>query len=241
MAARPRPFDPEQYSLEQLCGRIFTRHSDRIRVRKPQQAVANLSKVVRTFLKLTNRKGFHATSLRELSEAAELSMGGLYSYFDSKDTLLLMILGEVDTTMREVLDAVPDEVRAVPLDHLRWVVDAHVRLTEVMQPWFAFVFMEAKSFPSNARAAAIEAERLVEQVLEEIIERGSKTDAFRVEDPVLTAALIKPLLQDWYIKRSKYRHRGIGIDRYIARVTAIIEAAVGVKPALSLGQPHADP
>src|SRR5690606_33227582 len=72
-------------------------------------------------------------------------MGGLYSYFDSKDTLLLMILGEVDTTMREVLDAVPDEVRADPRAHLRWVVDAHVRLTEVMQPWFAFVFMEAKS------------------------------------------------------------------------------------------------
>ncbi len=230
MAARQRPFDPEQYSLEQLCGRIFARHSEHIRVRKPQQAVANLAKVVRTFLKLTNRKGFHATSLRELSEAAELSMGGLYSYFDSKDTLLLMILGEVDTTMREVLDAVPDGVRADPRAHLRWVVDAHVRLTEVMQPWFAFVFMEAKSFPPNARAAAIEAERLVEQVLEEIIVRGKAAGAFEVDDAVLTAALIKPLLQDWYVKRAKYRRRGIGIDRYIAGVTAVVEAAVGAKP-----------
>ncbi len=229
MAARQRPFDPEQYSLEQLCGRIFARHSDRIRVRKPQQAVANLSKVVHTFLKLTNRKGFHATSLRELSEAAELSMGGLYSYFDSKDTLLLMILGEVDTTMREVLDAVPEEVHADPRAHLRWVVDAHVRLTEVMQPWFAFVFMEAKSFPPKAREAAIEAERLVEQVLEEIIERGRAAGVFEVDDAVLTAALIKPLLQDWYVKRAKYRRRGIGIERYIAGVTAMVEAAVGIR------------
>lgn len=231
MAARQRPFDPDHYSLEQLCGRIFARHSDRIRVRKVHAGVANLTRVVRAFLKLTSRKGFHATSLRELSEAAELSMGGLYSYFDSKDTLLLMILGEVDTTMREVLDGVPDEVRADPLDHLRWVVDAHVRLTEVMQPWFAFVFMEAKSFPPHARSAAIEAERLVEQVLEEIIERGGEAGAFEVDDAVLTAALIKPLLQDWYVKRSKYRRRGIGIDRYIAKVTATVEAALGVKTA----------
>lgn len=154
-------------------------------------------------------------------------MGGLYSYFDSKDTLLLMILGEVDTTMREVLDAVPDEVRADPRAHLRWVVDAHVRLTEVMQPWFAFVFMEAKSFPPKAREAAIEVERLVEQVLEEIIERGRQANQFEMDDAVLTAALIKPLLQDWYVKRAKYRRRGIGIDRYIAGVTAMVEGAVG--------------
>lgn len=227
MTARQRPFDPETYALEQLCGRIFARHSERIRVRKPQAAVANLARIVRTFLRLTNRKGFHATSLRELSEAAELSMGGLYSYFDSKDTLLLMILGEVDSTMREVLDAAPQEARADPLRHLRWVIDAHVRLTEVMQPWFVFVYMEAKSFPPAARQAAIDSERLVEGVLEEIIEKGRASGQFAVDDPVLTAALIKPLLQDWYVKRSKYRRRGIGIERYIAGVCAMAEAALG--------------
>lgn len=230
-----RPFDPQNYSLEQLCGRIFVRHKDRIRVRKPQAAIANLAKIVQTFLKLTNRKGFHATSLRELSEAAELSMGGLYSYFDSKDTLLLMILGEVDSTMREVLYAVPTAIRADPLENLHWVIEAHIRLTEVMQPWFVFVYMEAKSFPPSARLAAINSERLVEGVLEEIIESGRAAGRFAVDDPVLTASLIKPLLQDWYVKRSKYRRRNISIDRYIQRVTAIVEAAVELRGCASVG------
>ncbi len=228
-----RPFDPENYSLERLAGRIFARHRDRIRLRKPEAAVANLAGIVRTFLRLTNRKGFHATSLRELSEAAGLSMGGLYAYFDSKDTLLLMILGEVDSTMREVLDAVPDEIAEDPLEHLRWVIDAHVRLTEVMQPWFAFVYMEAKSFSPTARLAAVDSERLVEQVLETIIEKGRALGRFNVSDPVLTAALVKPLLQDWYVKRSKYRRRGIDIDRYIGRVTEVVESAVGVSAQAS--------
>ncbi len=229
MTSTQRPFDPENYRLEALCGRIFARHSDRIRVRKLQTAVANLARIVKTFLKLTNRKGFHATSLRELSEAAELSMGGLYSYFDSKDTLLLMILDEVDSTMREVLDAVPADVAADPTKHLRWVVDTHVRLTEVMQPWFVFAYMEAKSFPPSARRAAIDSERLVEGVLEDIIEKGRASRRFSIEDPALTAALIKPLLQDWYVKRAKYRRRNVSIDRYIQHVTAIVEAAVDAK------------
>lgn len=221
-----RPFDPESYAVEQLCARIFARHSDRIRVRKPQAAASNLVRIVRAFLTLTNRKGFHATSLRELSDAAGMSMGGLYSYFDSKDTLLLMILGEVDGTMREVIDSVPEEIAANPVEHLRWLIDAHVRLTEVMQPWFVFVYMEAKSFPRTARQAAVESEAIVETLLEDIIERGRASGQFAVEDPELAAALIKPLLQDWYVKRSKYRRRAIGIDRYIAGVTAFVEAAL---------------
>lgn len=220
------PLDPGKYTVEALCERIFVRHKDSIRVRKPAVAIANLSNIVQKFLSLTNRKGFHATSLRELAEATGLSMGGLYSYFDSKDTLLLMILGEVDTTMREVLDQAPADVVGDPLAHLRWVIDAHVRLTEVMQPWFVFAYMEAKAFPPAARKAAIESERLVEDVVEQILRRGQASGRFNDRDPALTASLIKPLLQDWYVKRSKYRRRSITPARYASEVTALIEAAV---------------
>lgn len=224
------PFDPGKYTLEALCERIFARHKDSIRIRKPAVAVANLSNIVQNFLTLTNRKGFHATSLRELAEATGLSMGGLYSYFDSKDTLLLMILGEVDTTMREVLAEAPQQVVEDPLAHLRWVIDAHVRLTEVMQPWFVFAYMEAKAFPPAARKAAIESERLVEDVVEQILQRGQASGRFNDRDASLTASLVKPLLQDWYVKRSKYRRRSISVSRYASEVTALIEAAV-LKPS----------
>lgn len=230
LAGRPRPFDPEAYGLEALSARIFARHGGRIRVRKPHVAVANLAKIIQKFLALTNRRGFHATSLRELAEATGLSMGGLYSYFDSKDTLLVMILGEVDSTMREVLDAAPEAVTRDPLEHLRWVIDAHVRLTEVMQPWFVFAYMEAKSFPPAARQAAIDSERLVEEVVERILERGQAAGRFAVRDAAMMASLVKPLLQDWYVKRSKYRRRGVGIERYIGEVTAMVEAAVAAAP-----------
>ena len=220
------PLDPGKYTVEALCERIFVRHKDSIRVRKPAVAIANLSNIVQKFLSLTNRKGFHATSLRELAGATGLSMGGLYSYFDSKDTLLLMILGEVDTTMREVLDQAPEDVVGDPLAHLRWVIDAHVRLTEVMQPWFVFAYMEAKAFPPAARKAAIESERLVEDVVEQILRRGQASGRFNDRDPALTASLIKPLLQDWYVKRAKYRKAGISAGQYAERVTSFVRAAI---------------
>lgn len=214
------------HTTEELCARIVERHRDHIKIRKSGLAVANLSRIVKAFLRLSNRKGFHATSLRELAQECGLSMGGLYTYFDSKETLLLMVLSEVAETMREVLAAVPEDTVTDPLKHLRWLIDTHIRLTEAMQPWFVFAFMEAKSFPSLARRAAVDSEQLTEQALVDIFERGNAQGIFNVDDPLLTASLVKPLLQDWYVKRAKYRRRDVGIDRYIARVSAFVERTV---------------
>lgn len=213
------------FSLEGLCARLVARHRDRIKVRKPHLAVANLSRIVDAFLRLSNRQGFHATSLRELAQESGLSMGGLYSYFDSKDTLLLMILGEVSTTVTEVLGVAPQEIEDDPAAHLRWLIRTHVHLTEVMQPWFVFAYMEAKSFPASARKAAVDSELVTERILGSVLERGARQGIFAIDDCNLTASLIKPLLQDWYVKRSKYRRRGTTIDQYVDAVIHMVEAA----------------
>lgn len=38
--------------------------------------------------------------------------------------------------------------------------------------------------------------------------------------------MIKPLLQDWYVKRAKYRRRGTSIDSYIEAVKSFVGAAL---------------
>ncbi|MCO5081150.1 MAG: TetR/AcrR family transcriptional regulator [Rhizobiaceae bacterium] len=211
---------------EHLCTRIFERHAANIRVKKPQVAVKNLVGIVAALLKLSNRQGFHATSLRNLADETGLSMGGLYSYFDSKDALLVMILEEVENAVSELFAAVPLEIHDDPAKHLRWVIEGHIRLTEIMQPWFAFAYMEAKSFPKKTRSAAVESELRTESEIAQIIERGAARGVFHVADPGLAAALIKPLLQDWYVKRAKYRKRGTSIDAYVAATTAFVERAL---------------
>lgn len=214
------------FSSEALCARILERHRESVRVQKPHVAVANLVRIIEATLKLSNRQGFHATSLRDLAQASGLSMGGLYSYFDNKTTLLSMILGEVSTTAHEVLSDVPATVEADPKAHLRWLIETHIRLTEAMQPWFVFAYMEAKSFPAAERRMATDSEAATEEIFAGALRRGVEMGDFATADAELTAALIKPLLQDWYVKRAKYRRRGTSIDDYVAAVAAFVEAAV---------------
>ncbi|MCA0417613.1 MAG: TetR/AcrR family transcriptional regulator [Proteobacteria bacterium] len=217
--------DASAFSTEALCQRIFERHRDAIRVRKPHVAVANLARIVEATLKLSNRQGFHATSLRDLAEASGLSMGGLYAYFPNKTTLLAMILGEVAHAAQEALGAPPAAIAGDPRRHLAWLIESHIRLTEVMQPWFVFAFMEAKSFPAAERRQAIDSEAATETMIAEVLRRGTADGVFSIADIDLTAALIKPLLQEWYVKRAKYRRRDTSIETYIATTTNFIMAA----------------
>ncbi|MCJ2014767.1 TetR/AcrR family transcriptional regulator [Methylobacterium sp. J-076] len=213
-------------STEAICARILERHRDRVSVRKPHLATANLARIIEAVLKLSSRQSFHEMSLRDLARVSGLSMGGLYSYFDNKNTLLVMILTEVSETVGAVLRDAPAGLDADPAAHLRWLIDTHIRLTEAMQPWFVFAFMEAKGFPAAARAFATESELATERIFADVLARGVAQGVFTVPDIDLTAALIKPLLQDWYVKRAKYRKRGTPIHAYVAGVIAFVERAI---------------
>ncbi|MFS8036557.1 TetR/AcrR family transcriptional regulator [Xanthobacter sp. AM11] len=227
-AQAPVPQDgtTADYSLPALCARIHARHRDTIRVQKPHVAVANLARIVEAALTLSNRHGFHAMTLRQLAQASGLSMGGLYSYFDGKDTLLLMILEEVSAAVEEALGCAPADVRADPARHLRWLIARHVALSEAMQPWFVFAYMEAKAFPADGRRRAVESELATERIFAEVLAQGVARGCFSTPDPAFVASLIKPLLQDWYVKRGKHRKRGLDAAAYAAGVTAFVEAAL---------------
>jgi hypothetical protein len=103
-----------------------------------------------------------------------------------------------------------------------------------MQRWFVFSFMEAKSFPPAERRIAIDAEAATEEIFSEVLARGVASGDFIADEAGLTASLIKPLLQDWYVKRTKYRRRGTSIETYIASVTRFVEAAPAEKAALGV-------
>ena len=227
-----------KFSTAANCARILERYRDSIEVRKDHIAVANLARIIEVTLKLSNKKGFHATSLRDLAKASGLSMGGLYAYFGNKTMLLSMILGEVTTAVTEVLTSPPDGIVSDPRAHLRWIIDAHVRLSEEMQPWFVFAFMEAKSFPAKERQIAVDAEAATEKIIADVLEQGVATGVFKIADVGLTASIIKPLLQDWYVKRAKYRKRGTTIDHYIETLIAFLEDAFVVKPAINDTRPR---
>lgn len=212
-------------SKEEICREIFLHNSDSIKIRKEGVAVRNLSRILDAALKLCNSKGFSSMSLRDLSRESGLSMGAMYSYFRSKEDLLRMIQAQGRSVVLRVLGRVTEGIDD-PLLKLRRVIQAHLYASEVLQPWFYLSYMETRNFPRDEYKKSIEAELFTENMLIEIIDSGQKRGLFKSMDAVLLGAVIKSMLQDWYLKRWKYYKRKMSVEQYSEFLLNFIESSI---------------
>lgn len=211
-----------QLSKHDICSELFVENRERIKIKKEKVAVKNLVKIFDAALAISNKKGFSAMSLRELSAEAGLSMGALYTYFSSKDELLDMITSQGRMiTMRVLLDQIEDVDD--PRSKLRRAIQAHLFLSEIMQPWFYFSYMETKNLSKDQHRKAIEAELFTEKIFIDIMKQGRDMGLFRPVDIDLSGAALKALLQDWYLKRWKYAGRGVSVETYASFLMNLVE------------------
>jgi len=200
-------------SSEQICIDFLSANRERIRIKKDETAVRNLVRIFDSTLLISSRKGFQAMSVRDLAQEANLSMGALYSYFKSKEELLEMIRSLGSRLMNTALSG---EIKqdSPPAERLIQAIEAHLYISEIMKPWFYFNYMETKNLRREEQKKAIEMELSTEGLFVEIINDGVATGCFRPVDSTLTAAVLKAMLQDWYLKPWKYQKRAVLVEDY---------------------------
>jgi AcrR family transcriptional regulator len=212
-------------SSEEICRDFLVENRERIRIKKDETVVKNLVKIFDATLAISSRRGFQAMSVRNLSRETNLSMGALYTYFRGKEDLLDMIQHHGQRILMRVLEA---EIRKGedPDDKLIRAIETHLYLSEVMRPWFYFAYMEAKNLGPKGQKKAIEMELRTEKLLVDILKDGCKSGRFRPLDQLLTAAVIKAMLQDWYLKGWKYQKREVSVEEYAQFLVGVVESYV---------------
>ena len=223
-------------SREDICRELFLAHRERIKIKKERVAVGNLVKIFEAALAISNRKGFSAMSLRELSTEAGLSMGALYTCFSSKEELLDLLQKLGRTMVMKVLLSQIDGI-ADRREKMKRAIQTHLYLSEVMQPWFYFSYMETKNLKKDEQKKAIEAELFTEKVFAGIITEGIAEGRFRHVNPDMTAAVIKAMLQDWYLKQWKYGGRRVTVEAYARFLLDVVDSYL-VKPLKSKRGTH---
>jgi len=62
----------------------------------------NKVRIRRAALQLFTRKGFHGTSVRELATRAGVSMGNLYTYYDTKEAIFIDLINDMGRKMEAI-------------------------------------------------------------------------------------------------------------------------------------------
>jgi len=209
-------------STENIIREVYHENRDRISIKTETTVVRNLTRIIESTLRLANSKGFHAMTLRDLCADSGLSMGGLYSYIRNKDDLIHLIQSHGFIITRKTLSHYIAEAKTVQ-ERLYAAIKAHLYLSELMRAWFYFSYMEVKSLPAPDKRDAIAIELEIEDIFLSVIKDGISNGTYRLQNARLVASMIKALLQDWYLKRRKYRDQAISVEMYANFISEVIE------------------
>ncbi len=210
-------------SIEIICRDIIRENKDLISVKKEAVAVKNMERILDAVFALNREKGFETMTLRDLSRKSGLSMGALYSYFPGKEELRSMILRRGVAYTKEVILA-QAAACSTAAERFETAIATHLYLTEALRPWFYFAYMEASSLSRRERKQAMEDELNTERIFLDILNEGIAAGEFDCPDADLVAALLKAVLQDWYLKRWKYKRKGITVEQYAEFVVAFVSS-----------------
>jgi AcrR family transcriptional regulator len=87
--------------------------------RRERRARARKAQILDGAAQVFAEKGYHAATTREIAEAADMSEGSIYHYFDSKEDLLIEIMGrltvdeagEATGTLEDIQNSLTGDVR----------------------------------------------------------------------------------------------------------------------------------
>ncbi|MCF6319103.1 MAG: TetR/AcrR family transcriptional regulator [Proteobacteria bacterium] len=191
----------------ELFSEFYDLFKDSIEIKNKKIAVEKLKTIITATFKLSSSQSFSSMTLRQLSDETQISMGGIYSYIKNKQQLSLYI--------HQFLNHFAERVLNQSENNLTVIIKTHIYLSEIMQPWFFFAFMESKNLNKTMRKYAIKSELMMESRLIQVIRQGQEDGVYnKILLAETLATYIKPLLHDWYLKRWKYKQRKISVDEF---------------------------
>ncbi|RDI94903.1 TetR/AcrR family transcriptional regulator [Meiothermus sp. QL-1] len=167
--------------------------------RSPGEKTSRRDEILRAAGRLFSRRGFHATSMRDLARAVNLQGGSLYAHITSKEEVLFELVNRAADEFLEGARAVPEGL--APKERLLRLVRSHLQVI-ARELDHATVFFHEWKFLSPAMQAQIKARRdEYEEHFYRAIEAGVREGEFQVEDARLATLFVLSALNwtyHWY-------------------------------------------
>jgi len=151
-------------------------------------------------IKLFSKKGFHKSTLRELSEEAGISHGNIYDYIGTKEDIFYLLHEYLD---RLAISALHRSIKNIddPLEKLRRMVRTEFNLMYEWADAILLIYQESHILNKPLLRKLLQREgahmRLYEAALEEAIQRKQLREC----NVRAVSHLIKSMIDTWVLKR----------------------------------------
>jgi AcrR family transcriptional regulator len=151
-------------------------------------------------LRLFSEKGYHRTTLREISKATGITLGNLYDYISTKEDILHMIQ-ERATRLVNLAASQKKGGTGHPAEKLRDLIDSELSAMDRFQDLILIIYQESHAMRKDVLYSLLKSERRHLEQFEGLIQEGIRKGIFRPVNARMLSNLIKMLIDSWVIKR----------------------------------------
>ena len=184
-------------------------------------------KIIDAASALYARKGFGATSIQEISEAANVALPVTYHYVKKKSDIMRLIMEDVLNIFREsLIKEIGDIVD--PVEKLAMAVILYLRVLDRQREKMLLLYQKSSSLDRNSKTRIMALEVEVSEIFSNIINEGIAQGVFKAVDVDLMAYNILMLSQMWILKHWHFKNR-LTLDKYIDGQLVTIMDALGTE------------
>ncbi len=178
--------------------------------------------LVNAAVKLFVKKGFHKTTVREISKEFGMSMGTLYDYIRTKEDILFLVCDHIFKSVSDKLQASMVGEKDAKEKLINAIRD-YFTIIDSIQDYTLLLYQETKSLNRKDRNYVLSAEMELTKLFEKILAQGIKEKTFNIDKRTakIVANNIMVQGQMWSFRRWAAQ-RDYSLKNYIKIQTALI-------------------
>jgi AcrR family transcriptional regulator len=177
--------------------------------------------------KLIQKKGYHMTTLRDVSRETGISLGNLYDYITTKEDILYMIHEKAAQMVLEVVSQGMGDVRN-PVEKLREMIERELEAMDRYQDLVMTIYQESHSLSGPSLRTMLRSEEAHTGKFKEVIEEGMKLGVFKKANPVMLANVIKMMIDCWVLKRWDLRGK-VSLKEMKQGILQMVETGIMIR------------
>ena len=191
------------------------------RIKNPELVRKKHLLIAKKATKLFIKKGYHQTTMREISKATGMAIGNLYDYISKKEDVLCLVFDVYHQYVEEYLENNEMLDAEDPKRELELFIRGALQNVAAFRDEIVLMYRESKLLPKENMERAMKKELAQIQTLERILKKGIDQGVFHIKDPYFAASmifyqLIFSTLRGWTFK-GKYSDEAVNhlIQEYI--------------------------
>lgn len=204
--------------------RTFFKKKIPTRIKNPERVEMRREQILQAAAKLIQKKGYHKTTVRDISKETGMSLGNLYDYITTKEDLLYMVHEKAAQIVDSSIDKLIGDCKD-PVEKLKVMIENELQTIDKYQDLIMSIYQESHSLSKPSLKTMLSSEKAHTEKFEKVLKEGIAQGLFRAVNTTLLANVIKIMIDCWVLRRWILRSR-VSLDEMKQGIIEMVQKGI---------------